>query len=168
MFRYCLDHASVAIEWIDRDGKYTYMNEQTCRSLGYTAEELMQLHLWDIDPVYGKDRFLHDLKEPLRIVTGFLGLLKKRYQGKLDESADQYIGFAVEGATRMQRLIEDLLACSRVGRGGATETVQVASAVDTALENLQVSIQESGAVITRDPMPTVHANPLEPKVLVLW
>ena len=371
MFRYCLDHASIAIEWIGADGKYTYVNEQTCRSLGYTAEELRQLHLWDIDPEYGKDRFFrewqqyqenrrgggvfvetvhrrkdgvlfpvevsskhlwfgdtelhvafvrditerkqaeealqkisklqsaildnssvgisfvrnrvfewvnsrmpelfgltmeqfqgastriiytddeayqrlgaegylllaqgkkatieaemrkgdgssfwckiegnaldaskphegsiwiwqditerkraeealrriteelqrsnrdleqfayicsHDLKEPLRMVTSFLGLLKKRYQGKLDENADQYIEFAVGGAARMQRLIEDLLAYSRVGRESATETVQVAHAVDAALENLRVSIQESGAVITRDPMPAIQTNLLE-------
>ncbi|MHC1729583.1 MAG: PAS domain S-box protein [Syntrophobacteraceae bacterium] len=63
VFRFCLDHASDAIEWIDFEGKFTYVNEQECRLLGYSAEELSQLCLWDIDPVYGKERFQNEWKE---------------------------------------------------------------------------------------------------------
>ncbi len=103
----------------------------------------------------------HDLKEPLRMVTGFTSLLKERYQGKLDENADQYLTFAADAATRMQGLVDDLLAYARVGRDRTKATVDINQAVDQALENLQTSIEESGARITRDPLPTVQANPLD-------
>ena len=103
----------------------------------------------------------HDLKEPLRMVTGFMSLLKDHYTGQLDAKADEYISFAADAAVRMQNLIDALLAYSRVGRGGATETVHVSEAVDAALKNLRTSIDESGAVITRGSLPTVHVNLLE-------
>jgi PAS domain S-box-containing protein len=103
----------------------------------------------------------HDLKEPLRMVTGFTGLLKNHCQGKLDTKADQYIAFAAEAAERMVGLIDDLLAYARVGRDPNTEATDVAAAVDRALRNLRASIEESGAHITLEPFPTVRANPLE-------
>ena len=103
----------------------------------------------------------HNLKEPLRMVTGFMGLLKERYGGKLDAKADEYIAFAADAATRMQRLIDDLLAFSRVGRGGSIGAVSVADAVDEAIQNLRIGIEESGARITRDSLPVVTANRME-------
>jgi PAS domain S-box-containing protein len=103
----------------------------------------------------------HDLKEPLRMVTGFMGLLKERYQGQFDSRADEYIGFASSAAMRMQGLIDDLLAYARVGRTGERVRVDSGNALDAALANLKASIEESGAAITRDPLPQVNANELE-------
>jgi light-regulated signal transduction histidine kinase (bacteriophytochrome) len=77
----------------------------------------------------------------------------------LDENADKYIGYAVEGAMRMQALIEDLLAFSRVGRNGREPTAtDTNSAVDEALRNLTAAIHESGVIVTRGPLPEVHAD----------
>ncbi len=101
----------------------------------------------------------HDLQEPLRMVGSYLQLLQRKYQGRLDASADKYIGYAVDGATRMQRMINDLLAYSRVmTRGKTPEPVDCEKALDDALANLERSIRESGAVVTRDPLPTIHAD----------
>jgi PAS domain S-box-containing protein len=97
----------------------------------------------------------HDMKEPLRMVTGFMSLLQNRYQGKLDAKADEYISFAVDAASRMQELIDALLVYSRVGRGRETERVPVASAIERALGNLRAVIEESGAVVTQDPLPAI-------------
>jgi|GEM_PF-731722 len=98
----------------------------------------------------------HDLQEPLRMVTGFLGLLNARYQGQLDADADEFIGFALDGARRMQRLIQDLLAYARVdSRGGALTPTDTESVLVQALDNLQAALQESHAVVTHDPLPVV-------------
>ncbi|MGE2833233.1 sensor histidine kinase [Mycobacterium sp. SMC-4] len=104
----------------------------------------------------------HDLQEPLRKVASFCQLLQKRYGDKLDERGVEYIGFAVDGAKRMQVLINDLLTFSRVGRLNSTETeVDLDAALDTALGNLTASIEESGAVIQRpaDGLPTIKGDP---------
>ena len=98
----------------------------------------------------------HDLQEPLRMVSSYTQLLGRRYKGKLDADADEFIAFAVDGATRMQRLIQDLLAFSRVSRGShKPEPVSIEEAFARAMENLRQSVTESGAVITHDPLPTV-------------
>jgi PAS domain S-box-containing protein len=102
----------------------------------------------------------HDLQEPLRMVASFTKLLSDRYTGKLDETADRYIHFAVDGAKRMQQLIADLLAYSRVDNKDldlrATECEIV---VLGAVENLQAAINESGASLEWDPLPTLVADP---------
>ncbi len=103
----------------------------------------------------------HDLKEPLRMVTGFMSLLKDRCQGKLDAKSDEYIAVASDAALRMQGLNDDLLTYSRAGRGEMTERTDVGDVLDRALRSLTVSIKESGAAITRDPLPTITSNPLE-------
>ena len=101
----------------------------------------------------------HDLQEPLRKVASFTQLLQKRYGGQLDERADQYIGFAVDGAKRMQQLIQDLLGFSRVGRlGGETTDVPLQTALDAALDTLSDRIEESGAVVTHDELPVVRGE----------
>ncbi len=101
----------------------------------------------------------HDLQEPLRMVSSYTQLLARRYQGRLDADADEFIAFAVDGANRMQRLINDLLAYCRVGtRGRGFEPTDSAAALDQALANLKAAIGESGAVVTHDPLPTVMAD----------
>ncbi len=102
----------------------------------------------------------HDLQEPLRKVTSFCQLLQRRYAGQLDERADQYIEFAVDGAKRMSVLINDLLAFSRVGRHGTDlGPVDCAAALRTAEANLAAQIEQTGAVIEATPLPTVRAQP---------
>lgn len=99
----------------------------------------------------------HDLQEPLRMVATYTQLLAERYRGKLDEKADKYIAYAVDGAVRMQALINDLLVYSRVGRH-RTEPEQVDCAVilDRAVKNLQAMITESGAVLHFEWLPSLH------------
>lgn len=102
----------------------------------------------------------HDLQEPLRKVASFCQLLQSRYQGQLDERADEYIEFAVDGAKRMQVLINDLLAFSRVGRtNGPIVPVDCTEALDHALANLAMAIEEAGATVHAGPLPTVQAEP---------
>jgi signal transduction histidine kinase len=102
----------------------------------------------------------HDLQEPLRKVASFTGMLQHRYQGQLDERADQYIDFAVDGAKRMQVLINDLLAFSRVGRVGTEEkVVDLDAAAADAVADLGTAIDEAGAVVTIDgPLPEVRGD----------
>ncbi|GLU47657.1 sensor histidine kinase [Nocardiopsis ansamitocini] len=100
----------------------------------------------------------HDLQEPLRKVASFCQLLQRRYQGQLDERADSYIDFAVEGAKRMQTLINDLLAFSRVGRTKNFTTVDLDTALADALRSLDSALEEAEAVVTGDPLPTIHGD----------
>ncbi len=102
----------------------------------------------------------HDLQEPLRKIVSFNQMLEKRYKGQLDERADQYIAFAVDGARRMQILINDLLAFSRVGRVGGHERTDVAlgELVDDACRSLSAAIEETGATVEHDDLPVVHAD----------
>ena len=101
----------------------------------------------------------HDLQEPLRTISSFSQLLARRYQGRLDTDADEFITFIVEGATRMQTLINDLLAFSRVGtRGNPFAAVECEALLQAAQANLEAAIAESEAVITHDPLPTLVAD----------
>jgi len=101
----------------------------------------------------------HDLQEPLRMVTNYLQLLARRYQGKLDSDADEFIGFAVDGATHMWKLINDLLTYSRVGmRGKELEPTDCETVLNQSLNNLEMAIEEKGAIVTHDPLPTVIAD----------
>ncbi|GAA2889010.1 ATP-binding protein [Pseudonocardia halophobica] len=103
----------------------------------------------------------HDLQEPLRKVSSFCQLLQRRYGGKLDERADQYIEFAVDGAQRMQRLINDLLAFSRVGRTTTGfEPVDLGKAAGAAAAQLAAQVEETGGEIAiADGLPTVPGDP---------
>jgi PAS domain S-box-containing protein len=101
----------------------------------------------------------HDLQEPLRAITSYTQLLAKRYQDNLDERADKYINYIVDGATQMQRLITDLLAYSRVGRHELKlEQINCNAVLERVLLNLKVAIAESSAVITSTPLPTLKAD----------
>ncbi len=110
----------------------------------------------------------HDLQEPLRMVASYVQLLAKRYRGKLDADADEFIGFALDGAMRMQRLIEDLLAYARVGTRGAPHvSTDPGEVLEQVLEALQVMIGETGATVTHTPMPRVLADPWELELVFL-
>ena len=104
----------------------------------------------------------HDLQEPLRMVASYTALLARRYKGKLDSDADEFIAFAVDGASRMQHLIQDLLAYSRVGSKGK-ELISTSSerALQQAIINLRGAIEGSGALVTHDPLPTVMADEMQ-------
>ena len=104
----------------------------------------------------------HDLQEPLRMVTSYVELLARRYEGKLDSDANEFIGYAVDGARRMQQLVQGLLALSRVQTQGDEPTPTDTEAVlEEALASLQVRVQESGAVVTHGPLPTVAADEVQ-------
>lgn len=101
----------------------------------------------------------HDLQEPLRMVSSYVQLLARRYQGKLDNDADEFIAFAVEGAGRMKVLINDLLAFSRVGtRGNDLAPVALDEVFNRVTRTLELVIDENKAVITHDPLPQVMAD----------
>ena len=104
----------------------------------------------------------HDLQEPLRMVASFTQLLARRYQGKLDKDADDFIGFAMDGATRMQQLINDLLTYSRVGtRGKPSASTDLNEVLGYAEANLIEAIRESGGGVTHSPLPTVAGDQVQ-------
>ena len=101
----------------------------------------------------------HDLQEPLRAVAGYTQLLENEYQDRLDESAQEYFAYIIDGAKRMQELIQDLLVYSRVGtRGQEFALVDCNVALSLALSNLHLAIAQSKAIITHDPLPKVLAD----------
>jgi PAS domain S-box-containing protein len=101
----------------------------------------------------------HDLQEPLRMVASYTQLLARRYRGKLDADADEFIAYAVDGVTRMQALINDLLAYSRVGtRQVQAEPADVEAVLARVLAALRPAMEEAGATVTHDPLPTVTAD----------
>ncbi len=102
----------------------------------------------------------HDLQEPLRMVASFVQLLERKYKGKLDSDADRYIHYIVDGAKRMQGMIKDLLSLARVGSPVVDDSrlVNCQEVLDTVLLNLQRTIEESGARITSDDLPTVRGD----------
>lgn len=101
----------------------------------------------------------HDLQEPLRMITSFTQLLEKRYKDKLGSDADEFIGYIVDGASRMQAMISDLLDYSRVGtRGRPFRPTDCERVLEQALANLKMAIDESGAVVTHDPLPVLTAD----------
>ena len=104
----------------------------------------------------------HDLQEPLRMIANYTQLLAERYRGKLDEQADKYIGYSVDGAVRMQALILDLLKFSRVGKQEIERrTTECRAVVEQALKNLQAAVLESGAAVNWDGLPVVMADPAQ-------
>ena len=101
----------------------------------------------------------HDLQEPLRMVASYVQLLSRRYKGKMDSDADEFIDFAVDGATRMQGLINALLSYSRLGsRAKELAPTNLGSVFNDVMKNLKVVLEDSGAVITNDELPTVMGD----------
>ncbi|MDM8549663.1 ATP-binding protein [Desulfobacterales bacterium HSG2] len=108
----------------------------------------------------------HDLQEPLRMVISYVNLLERRYKGKLDADADDFIGFATDGALRMRTLINDLLEFSRVGtRREPLKAVKTEDVLTQTLSDLRLTVRESGAEVTRDTLPTVMADSSQLKQL---
>jgi PAS domain S-box-containing protein len=104
----------------------------------------------------------HDLQEPLRMVRSYLELLARRYKGKLDADADEFIGYAVDGAARMQTLISGLLAYSRIStHGQERQVVDCGLALKEAVANLRLAIEEAGALVESGPLPEVLAEPTQ-------
>jgi signal transduction histidine kinase len=133
--------------------------EQAERALRQTAAELAQSNAELAQFAYVAS---HDLQEPLRAVAGGVQLLQQRYRDQLDGRAHELIAHAVAGAARMHTLIQDLLEYSRVGiRGESLQPTDCAVVLKDALANLEVSIRESGAVITAVPLPSVMADPAQ-------
>jgi PAS domain S-box-containing protein len=129
-----------------------------------TAEQGLQRALADLERSNRElEQFAyvasHDLQEPLRMISSYTQLLARRYKDKLDQDAEEFIGFAVDGANRMQRLINDLLAYSRVTtRGKPPEPTDSHAALGEAIKNLAATIDETGAIVTNDDLPTVRAD----------
>ncbi|MFE2525568.1 ATP-binding protein [Streptomyces sp. NPDC059382] len=150
------------------------MRQRLVRELAFTEEARLRLDAQAADLRRSNaelEQFAyvasHDLQEPLRKVSSFTQLLQRRYGGQLDAKADQYIDFAVDGANRMQTLINDLLDFSRVGRVHHThQSVDLDTVMDRALSALSVSVEESGAVVTRDALPNLIADPTQ--MGMLW
>jgi len=98
----------------------------------------------------------HDLQEPLRMVASYTQLLAERYEGRLDDDADEFIGYAVDGCHRMQQLIEDLLTYSRLGTNNkARSNISAEASLHEALANLRIAMEEGNAVVTHDTLPTL-------------
>src|SRR3712207_1636737 len=113
--------------------------------------EIYTLSLHDALPIF---------QEPLRKVASFTQMLQRRYEGRLDERADRYIEFAVDGAKRMQDLINDLLAFSRVGRiTGSRDRVHAGVLVERATPNLATALDEAGAAVTTGELPEIEGDP---------
>ncbi|WP_052374123.1 PAS domain S-box protein [Methanobacterium sp. SMA-27] len=101
----------------------------------------------------------HDLREPLRMITSFLQLLERRYQDQLDQDANEFIGFAVDGAKRLDAMTNDLLQYSKISsQKKEIVPVNFEHVLKHALENLKVQIEESNAIITHDPLPTINGD----------
>jgi PAS domain S-box-containing protein len=104
----------------------------------------------------------HDLQEPLRMVASYTQLLSRRYDSKFDKDAREFMSYIVDGATRMKQLIEDLLAYSRVGtKGQEFKPVSLEVPLRRALFNLRTGIEEAGAAVTYDPLPTVTGDEVQ-------
>jgi PAS domain S-box-containing protein len=104
----------------------------------------------------------HDLQEPLRMVSSYTQLLVRRYHEKFDADAREFMGYVVDGATRMKQLIEDLLAYSRVGtRSKEFKRIELEKSVRRAVTNLKAAIDESGAAVTYDPLPALPADEVQ-------
>ena len=131
--------------------------KQTAEQLARSNEELEQF-------AYVAS---HDLQEPLRVISGYVQLIERKYKGQLDADADQFIYYIVDGATRMQQLITDLLDYSRVGtRGKPFQPTNLQKVLDRVRADLKGLIEESGAVLKCDPLPTVRGDEIQLAQLV--
>ena len=136
-------------EWIVAIEEREQRIAQTAEELKRSNEDLQQF-------AYAAS---HDLQEPLRMVTSYVQLLSRRYSGALDSNADEFITFAIDGCNRMSTMLRDLLDYSKVGAGARPQnSISAEDALNAALANLEVAIEESSAIVTHDPLPVVTAD----------
>ncbi|MFD3935506.1 CHASE3 domain-containing protein [Streptomyces sp. NPDC058611] len=155
-------------------GEIDFMRRRLVRELAFAEQARLRLDAQAADLQRSNaelEQFAyvasHDLQEPLRKVSSFTQLLQRRYSGRLDAKADQYIDFAVDGANRMQTLINDLLDFSRVGRvHHELQSIELEAVLKRTLSSLSVSIEETDAAVTHDPLPPLVADPTQ--MGMLW
>ena len=247
--QFMVDSAGDAIFWMGEDAHFSYVNEQACRSLGYSREELLTMTVRDISPDSNPERFeqfwetvkekgahtfetrhrrkdgyvfpveitanylehdgvayicafarditerkraeeafarkaealarsneeleqfayvaSHDLQEPLRTISSYVQLIDKRYKSQLDADADEFIGFVVNAAERMQMLIRDLLAYSQLGRRAIKRrSVDVNTVLRRTLSGIQTTLDAAEAEITHDTLPTIQADATQLSLLL--
>ena len=151
---------------LDRAIRYAIERKRAEETLARQAQELarsnVELAHSNAELQQFADLASHDLQEPLRMVAGYTQLLAKRYKGKLDADADEFIAYAVDGATRMQKLIDGLLTYSRVGtRGIESELADCEAIFERTLADMRATIEENGAVVTHGPLPPVMADDVQ-------
>lgn len=130
--------------------------KQTQQAMQRQTEELMRSNAELEQFAYVAS---HDLQEPLRVVASYAQLLARRYQDKLDNDANEFVDFIVDGATRMQDLINDLLSYSRVDtRGKEFKSTDINEVIDSVLHNLELHIEEQKATVSREHMPSLMAD----------
>jgi light-regulated signal transduction histidine kinase (bacteriophytochrome) len=158
--------AGAAFERLESERELTshkqHLEEMIKSATAQLAQRAKELALSNQDLEHFAYVASHDLQEPLRAVTGFLGLLKKEYGEKLDATANEYVSHAVDGAERMSRLIYDLLAYSRIDSKGRNPTpIDANNALEGALVNLSSSLEAAGAKVTHDELPWVLGDPTQ-------
>jgi light-regulated signal transduction histidine kinase (bacteriophytochrome) len=142
------EHLEIALKQLDERNRELKRSNEELETFAYVAS--------------------HDLQEPLRMVASYTQLLARRYSDKLDDDAREFIHFAVDGASRMQALIEALLEYSRVGtRTRPFEIVNMDNLLDGVLGDLRLRLTEKAATLTRDPLPVVHGDPAQITQLLL-
>jgi len=148
----------------DQDQVYFVISDLTQRKFAELEREEMSCKLAASNKELQHFAYIasHDLQEPLRTITSFIQLLAKRYKGKLDSDADDFIGFITDGAKRMQQLITDLLSYSRVdSRGKDFASFDCQTVFARTIDNLRQAIIESGAEITHDPLPIMYGDDVQ-------
>ncbi len=146
-------------EQYEKETEYSTEMERAQKEIARTVEELRRSNEELQQFAYIAS---HDLQEPLRMIASYMQLIGRRYKGKLDKDADEFIAFAVEGANRLQNMIIGLLAYSRVQiKGKPLAEVNSAEALGDALSHLKIAIEESRALITSDRLPVVGADPVQ-------
>lgn len=169
LFAFYLVYCTVQQETRDRkhaEASLRQLNEQLEAKVQERTSELKEANTNLLHSNRELEQFAyvasHDLQEPLRAVNSYAQLIVRKYQGNLDAKADKYLAYIMDGATRMQQLIDDLLSFSRVGtRGKFLEPTDGEAVLSQVLDNLQIAIAENHAVVTHDPLPTIMGDEIQ-------